>query len=248
MNNEALIAEARRQVGHIEDKSMRERLISDLANALEAATRVPVQGEPNEHCCKHPKCPGDSLCCCQGEPNVCLDHKPVQHRDGKPPWCNTCGRASVPDAATEELRPDEMTANEAIELVLKRPGMYGLVPKNEHRSMKVERDAALDRIADLEEALSKECRDLASTTEHTAAAMGSLRLTMGEAMVKFGYEGLRQKLSRTEARITEAAKLHQCFETHNGFQWCSGCSSDEYPEDWPCPTAVALGLNEGEER
>lgn len=54
------------------------RLLQDLAAALEAATRVPVQGEPN----------------------VCLDHKPVQHRDGKPPWCNTCGRATVPDAAT----------------------------------------------------------------------------------------------------------------------------------------------------
>lgn len=22
----------------------------------------------------------------------CPDHKPVQHRDGSPPWCNTCGR------------------------------------------------------------------------------------------------------------------------------------------------------------
>lgn len=22
---------------------------------------------------------------------VCSDHKPVQHRDGKPPWCNKCG-------------------------------------------------------------------------------------------------------------------------------------------------------------
>ena len=21
---------------------------------------------------------------------VCANHKPVQHRDGKPPWCNTC--------------------------------------------------------------------------------------------------------------------------------------------------------------
>lgn len=21
----------------------------------------------------------------------CSDHKPVQHRDSKPPWCNTCG-------------------------------------------------------------------------------------------------------------------------------------------------------------
>lgn len=52
-------------------------------------------------------------------------------------------RTAVPDAATEEPRPDELTADEAIELVLKRPGMYGLVPKEEHRHMKAERDAAL---------------------------------------------------------------------------------------------------------
>lgn len=50
----------------------------------------------------------------------------------------------------------------------------------------------------------------------------------------------------TEARIAEAAKLHQRFVAPNGFRWCSGCSTDEYPEDWPCPTAVALGLNDGE--
>ena len=25
------------------------------------------------------------------KPDPCPDHKPVQHRDGKPPWCKTCG-------------------------------------------------------------------------------------------------------------------------------------------------------------
>lgn len=24
-------------------------------------------------------------------PAPCVDHKPVQHRDLKPPWCNACG-------------------------------------------------------------------------------------------------------------------------------------------------------------
>lgn len=23
---------------------------------------------------------------------LCMDHKPVQHRDGKPPWCRNCGQ------------------------------------------------------------------------------------------------------------------------------------------------------------
>lgn len=25
------------------------------------------------------------------QPPVCPDHVEVQHRDGKPPWCNRCG-------------------------------------------------------------------------------------------------------------------------------------------------------------
>lgn len=28
-----------------------------------------------------------ALCDCQ----PCANHKPVQHRDGRPPWCNACG-------------------------------------------------------------------------------------------------------------------------------------------------------------
>lgn len=46
---EDLIREARRQVGHIEDKSMRERLISDLADTLEAAeARLAALTTPQE--------------------------------------------------------------------------------------------------------------------------------------------------------------------------------------------------------
>lgn len=52
-------------------------------------------------------------------------------------------RAAVHDLSKVELRADVMTADEAIESVVKRPGMYGLVDKGDHRSMKAERDAAL---------------------------------------------------------------------------------------------------------
>lgn len=38
--------------------------------ALEAAAVVPVQTPPT---------------------STCGDHRPVQHRDGKPPWCKSCG-------------------------------------------------------------------------------------------------------------------------------------------------------------
>lgn len=41
---------------------------------------------------------------------------------------------TVTYAATGELRADKMTAEEAIESVLKRPGMYGLVAKEGSKS------------------------------------------------------------------------------------------------------------------
>lgn len=90
MSDKELIEEARNS---FKATNASASMIRRLADALEAATRVPVQGEPN----------------------VCLDHKPVQHRDGKPPWCNACGLAPVPDAATEELlkRVEEAEAQSA---------------------------------------------------------------------------------------------------------------------------------------
>lgn len=84
----------------------------------------------------------------------------------------------------EELRADELTADEAIELVLKRPGMYGLVPKDEHRRMIAERDAAL-------------------------------------------------------AAVERVRALHRA-ESNERYTWCVGCSTDEYPANWPCPTVAAL--------
>lgn len=62
-------------------------------------------------------------------------------------------------------------------------------------------EAAEARNAALEEALTEECRQVARTTVHTAAAMGTMRLTMGEEMVKLGYGGLREKLAQAEARL-----------------------------------------------
>lgn len=29
-----------------------------------------------------------------GDLPLCADHRPIQHRDGKPPWCRTCGRTA----------------------------------------------------------------------------------------------------------------------------------------------------------
>src|SRR5690606_22036562 len=117
--------------------------------------------------------------------------------------------ATVPDAATQELRADEMTANEAIELVLKRPGMYGLVPNNEHRSMKAERDAALARIAELEAELEVAMRPHSECERSGAEA--------GERIVD-----LEGDLARVEARIAEAAKLHQP-QPGQGVRYCADC-------------------------
>lgn len=60
------------------------------------------------------------------------------------------------------------------------------------------------------------------------------------------------------ARITEAAKLHRKGGASQGYtadgygyieHCCETCGTfGEYGEPWPCKTAIALGLNEGDER
>lgn len=45
-------------------------------------------------------------------------------------------------------------------------------------------------------------------------------------------------------RIAEAAELHQRFAVVPGDSFCKTCQRVE--DFWPCETAVALGLSEGE--
>lgn len=39
------------------------------------------------------------------------EHKPVQHRDGKPPWCNECGLTADGE---EPYRPNRRNAPDAV--------------------------------------------------------------------------------------------------------------------------------------
>ena len=92
-------------------------------------------------------------------------------------------------------------------------------------SVRVERDAALARIAEIEQSLRIEAlaREVNGTLLH-----------------------------EYERRFAESAKLHQPFEWSFGYgpvKSCSGCADRGVPQEkaeWPCPTAIALGLNEGE--
>jgi len=99
-----------------------------------------------------------------------------------------------------------------------------------------ERDAALARIAELEAELEVAMRPHSECERSGAEA--------GERIVD-----LEGDLAGAEARIAEAAKLHY-EEDHE----CVECSFESMPDvgfrgvsvPWPCPTAVSLGLNEGE--
>lgn len=42
---------------------------------------------------------------------ACADHKPVQHRDGKEPWCKACGLNAKGTEASSRLRPAEHGGN-----------------------------------------------------------------------------------------------------------------------------------------
>ena len=100
-------------------------------------------------------------------------------------------------------------------------------------AVRAERDAALARIADLEAELEVAMRPHSECERSGAEA--------GERIVD-----LEGDMARVEARIAEAAELHQpevigVHEGQGAEVWCPHCETY-----WPCQTAVALGLNEGE--
>lgn len=91
-----LIAEARRQVGHIEDMSKRERLISDLADALSA--RQPT--EDDREAIAKALCEGADTCW-----NDLTEQELVWHyRDAESVLAAGFSRATVPDAALAEAK------------------------------------------------------------------------------------------------------------------------------------------------
>lgn len=190
-------------------------LMNEAADALEAATRVPGQGEPNNDrenlitertyghgsiTLTHYRSSGRIGVVQRGENSV-MDVADLLVFLQDSGLDEVFSRATVPDAATEEL--DKVTLDRLQELAEKRGYDKGfaagwksggktadlLVPKL--RKAQAERDAAL-------------------------------------------------------ARIAEAAELHQpevigVHEGQGAEVWCPHCETY-----WPCPTVVALGLNEGE--
>lgn len=110
---------------------------------------------------------------------------------------------------------------ELIELVRKAERAHRTVAKL-YGKVTAERDAALARIAELEEELE--------IGKHLA--LGNMQLERDRAL-------------EAEVRIAEAAKLHRGYVNADGSrtEWCSACGNR-----LPCDTRRALGLNEGDER
>lgn len=145
-----LIEEARRQVGNIEDKSKRERLIADLADALEtktgvrvdmssavgvetqlAAARVPVRGEPNDGATQDriAEIACTALGHRQGGDECMADYAIADAILAEFP---VLSRATVPDAATEEAFKKAVALSERRQTLLEEA--------------EAERDAALAAI------------------------------------------------------------------------------------------------------
>ena len=94
------------------------------------------------------------------------------------------------------------------------------------------------------DALIASLRERAQTDSPTHALMNQA----ADALVS-----VRAERDAAEARIAEAAKLHRRRDDLE-YRWgggpvCDGCGDEDgWASKWPCPTAVSLGLNEGDER
>ena len=122
-------------------------------------------------------------------------------------------------------------------------------------AIEAERDAALARIAELEAALVELAPSAAIIPgaevvidgdvfawKDLPSALSNTRASLGE--VTRDAKAWCIRAEQAEARIAEAAKLHRSIRWAIGNETSVICVHDE--TRWPCSTAVALGLNEGE--
>lgn len=119
----------------------------------------------------------------------------------------------------EEVRPDKLTAEEAVKLVLKRPGMYGLTRTEEFRKAEAERDAALAAI------------------ERVRAVHRKFTYYELEDSCPDTSEGHREERHHESDEIGE----FYCEDMPTGDVVCDLCrDADGERMDWPCPTVAAL--------
>lgn len=78
----------------------REAAIYDKAHAA-GYEQGYAEAAPLRSCCESHRghrhasdCPALAAALAEPAIDACLNHKPVQHRDAKRPWCNHCGRAA----------------------------------------------------------------------------------------------------------------------------------------------------------
>lgn len=128
------------------------------------------------------------------------------------------------------------------------------------KEIEAERDAALAECRTLRGERNTFEDDLAKEIDRANAALAAVERAearIAELEQSLRIEALAREVNGTllheyERRFAESAKLHQPFEWSFGYgpvKSCSGCADRGVPQEkaeWPCPTAIALGLNEGE--
>lgn len=82
--------------------------------------------------------------------------------------------------------------------------------------------------------------------EAKADGMSSVAYSVIKRLIA-ALEAATRERDAALAAIERVRAIHRP-ESNERYTWCVGCSTDEYPEDWPCPTVAALdGAPEPEE-
>lgn len=276
-------------------------LLFRLADALESATRVPVQGEPQPQPCstcgtKYTACtngifrPNGKACCSRcaytDTHQVPIGYEEKQVTQEKPNGDRETLHVSPSIQAVrdyldqlEDWEAQNHVIEELLSLVDDIPCCESAtaMPHDEHNratvpdaatELRAERDAALARIAELEDSewatLVQPCEthhglpydfEHCETHDRTFSIGGKCD---HEGLSYVDYQDRQHMLQRAravkaearieelEARIAEAAKLHRpILASWMKGKRCDVCLNDEgWNETWPCPTAVSLGLND----
>lgn len=144
-----------------------------------------------------------------------------------------------------EVRPDP----KAFGAIMHNMQVRTKIPANPYRAALPDATTGeLERAHDLIELrefeIDKLYESITKLRDERDAALAATEARIDRWMQLVG-KGVEQRMAAEAERDAAVAAVERVRaihrpESNERYTWCVGCSTDEYPEDWPCPTIAAL--------